>query len=58
VVRQEPIGDKLTAERADRLWELMNTDLTPELLEAARANVDHRSIQEIVDRLLLEGIRL
>lgn len=58
VVLQTPIGDKLTANRASRLWEDMKAGMPAQQFEWARANSRWRSIQEAVDHIFLEGIRL
>ena len=58
IVLKAPIGDKLTANRASRLWEDMQAGLPAEQFEQARSNSSRRSIQDAVDQLLLEGIHL
>ncbi len=58
VVLQAPIGDQLTANRASRLWEDMKAGMPAEQFEQAQANSNQRSIQDAVDRFLLEGIHL
>jgi tetratricopeptide (TPR) repeat protein len=66
LVLTEPIGDKLTASRASRLWETMKASLPTQILERVRAHSGaqsgahstRNSLVERVDQLLKKGIQL
>jgi predicted ATPase/DNA-binding SARP family transcriptional activator len=58
LVLTEPIGDKLTSNRASRLWETMKTSLPSEVIERVRAQSNKQALVERVDRLLQKGIQL
>lgn len=58
VVLQEPIGDKLSANRANRLWDEMRAGLPAEKFKQAQAKSEQSSLKDMMDRLLLDGIQL
>jgi len=56
LVLTEPIGDKLTANRAGRLWDEMKASLPVEVIERVRAQSTRKSLLAQVDQLLKNGI--
>ncbi len=58
LVFSEPIGDKLTANRAARLHQAMQERLPAEQLERARARSSQTTLQNAAGQLLFAGIKL